>query len=85
MAKQITCIVPDGDDPDRRIDAVGGAGWQKSEDTVIEEIENGEKYFVDVDGTKVDVIVAERKKRKYLRTDPDETTENNLLSLTDCP
>lgn len=85
MATQITCIVPDGSDPDRRIDAVGGSGWQKSEDTVIGEIENGEKYFVDVGGKEVKVIVAKRGERKYLRTDPDETTENNLLSLPECP
>jgi hypothetical protein len=86
MATQITCIVPDSSDPDRRIDAVGGAGWQKSEDDVIEEIDGGrESYFVEVGGEKVDVVVAERGDTKYLRTDPDKTTANNLLSLPPCP
>jgi hypothetical protein len=85
MATEITCIVPDGSDPDRRIDEVGGAGWKKNEDTVIAEIEDeGGEYFVDVDGEQVDVIVAKREGRKYLRTDPDKTTENNLLSLPEC-
>jgi hypothetical protein len=86
MATEITCIVPDGSDPDNRIDEVGGGDWQKSEDVVIREIENeGKEYFVDVDGAPVDVVVMERDGRKYLRTDPDQTTRNNLLSLPECP
>jgi hypothetical protein len=85
MATQITCIIRDGSDPDRRIDSVGASGWTKSEDAVIEEIENGtESYFVDVNGNEVGVEVADREGVKYLRTDADETTENNLLSLPDC-
>jgi hypothetical protein len=85
MATEITCIVPDGSDPDNRIDEVGGSDWKKSEDTVIGEIENGtEEYFVKVDGAEVDVVVREREGRKYLRTDPDKTTKNNLLSLPEC-
>lgn len=86
MATEITCIVPDSSDPDERIDSVGGSGWTKSEDVVIEEIENeGREYFVDVDGQQVDVTVQERNGTKYLRTDPDKTTKNNLLSLPECP
>ncbi|HST70780.1 MAG TPA: DUF3892 domain-containing protein [Solirubrobacterales bacterium] len=86
MATEITCIVPDGSDPDNRIDEVGGAGWKKDEDTVIREIENeGREYIVDVNGARVKVVVSERDGRKYLRTDPDKTTENNLLSLPECP
>jgi hypothetical protein len=85
MATQITCIVPDGSDPDRRIDAVGGDGWQKLEDDVIAEIENGvETYFVDVDDKEVQVTVQKLGDTKYLRTDPDETEENNLLHLPPC-
>lgn len=85
MATQITCIIRDGSDPDRRIDSVGGPGWTKPEDTVIAEIENGSEYFVDVNGNRVKVEVRERGTEKYLRTDSDETSENNLLSLPDCP
>jgi hypothetical protein len=85
MATQITCIVPDSNDPDARIDSVGGPGWTKSEDIVIAEIEAGAGYVVEVDGALVDVIVAERDGRQYLRTDPDKTTANNLLSLPECP
>lgn len=62
MATQITCIIRDGSDPDRRTDSVGGSGWTKSEDAVIQEIDSGtESYFVDVDGNEVEVEVANRK------------------------
>jgi len=85
MATRITCIVPDSSDPDHRIDSVGGDGWTKSEDKVIDEIDSGdEDYYVREDGERVDVVVREREGRKYLRTDPDKTTQNNLLSLPDC-
>ena len=85
MATEITCIVPDSSDPDSRIDSVGGTWGTKGEDIVIAEIEAGAEYFVEVDGALVDVIVAERGDERYLRTDPDETTANNLLSLPTCP
>lgn len=85
MATEITCIVPDSADPDRRIDRVGGPWGSKGEDIVIAEIEAGAEYFVEVDGALVDVIVAERGEEKYLRTDPDKTTANNLLDLPPCP
>jgi hypothetical protein len=84
MATQINCIVPDSSDPDNRIDSVGGSGWTKPEDTVIREIEDGASYYVDVDFQRVDVVVMKRESGKYLRTDPDKTTKNNLLSLPRC-
>ena len=85
MATQITCNVSDGEDPDERIDSVGGPGWTKDEDTVIGEIAEGREYFVEVASVRVSVVVAERDGRRYLRTDPDETPENNLLLLPHCP
>jgi hypothetical protein len=85
MAREITCIIRDGDDPDYRIDGVGGSWGSKGARTVIEEIEAGADYFVEVDGTLVDVVVAEQDGRKYLGTDPDRTTHNNLNSLPSCP
>ena len=48
MALRITCIVPDGSDPDHRIAGVGGVGWTLSEDVVIGEIEDGANYYVEV-------------------------------------
>jgi hypothetical protein len=85
MATEITCIVPDSSDPGNRIDAVGGSGWQKDEDTVIDEIENGtESYYTNAAGQRADVVVMTDRPTKYLRTDPDTTRKNNLLSLATC-
>jgi ethanolamine utilization microcompartment shell protein EutL len=86
MATEITCIVPDSSDPGGRIDAVGGSGWQKDEDTVIAEIENGtETYYTNAAGQRADVVVMTDRTPKYLRTDADETNKNNLLELPSCP
>lgn len=85
MATQITCIVPDAsNDPDRRIDAVGGDGWRKSEDEVIAEIEAGAEYYVEVDGDSARVEVGKHRGRKHLRTHLDGIAENNLVALPSC-
>jgi hypothetical protein len=85
MATEISCIIPDSSDPDGRTDGVGGLDWTKDEDTVIAEIEGGAKYFVNVDGKEVEVEVAELNGRKFLKTEADGYTPNNLLSLPTCP
>lgn len=85
MATQITCIIPDAsDDPDRRIDAVGGDGWRKSEDEVIVEIEAGAEYYVEVDGHPARVEVGKHRDRKHLRTHMDGIASNNLMALPHC-
>ena len=86
MATKISCIIPDPAGPTDRIVGVGGLfGWTEREDTVVGEIEDGANYYVEVDDERVPVIVAEDDGRKHLRTDPDKTTQNNLLSLPHCP
>jgi len=84
MATQITCIVPDGADPDHRIDKVGGPGWSKDEDTVIAEIRGGEEYFVEEGGHRVKVVIGDLYGRKHLKTVADGRGDNNLLSLPRC-
>jgi hypothetical protein len=85
MATRITCIIPNPKEPDNRIAGVGGLhGWTEWEVQIIGEIEDGANYYVEVGHERVAVIVAERDGRKYLRTDPDKTTENNLVSLPHC-
>lgn len=85
MATQITCITPDTSDSDRRIDGVGGDGWVKGEDEVIEEIEAGADYYVEVDGEPVRVEVGKHRDRKHLKTHADGVEVNNLLALPTCP
>jgi hypothetical protein len=85
MATEITCIVPAASDPDERIEMIGGLGWRKTESYAIAEVEHFHRdYFVEVDSARVTVQVEERDGRKYLRTDPDLTAENDLLSLPAC-
>jgi hypothetical protein len=86
MATRISCIIPDRTDPDNRIVGVGGLfGWTEWEGVVIGEIEDGANYYVEVGVERVAVVVAEHGGRKYLRTDPDKTTKNELLALPRCP
>jgi hypothetical protein len=78
-------MIRDGDDLDDHLDGVGGTWGSKGARTVIDEVEAGADYFVEVDGALVDVIVAEQEGRKYLRTDPDRAAADKLLSLPICP
>lgn len=81
MATEITCIVADEDG----IQFVGAANWAKDEETVIAEIEEGREFFVEKHLARFHLIVARDHHRKYLRAEPDETAENNLLRLPICP
>lgn len=91
---QVTCIVPDQNDPDRRIDRIGGASgakdtggaWSLSLDEAIAGIENGTwQFWTMAKGQKVWVIIATRNGKKYLKTEADGVEPNNLLALPRCP
>jgi hypothetical protein len=67
----------------------GGSGssrWTKSQEDAIREIEsNTSEFKVVVDGKSVKVIVAKSAYgNKYLKTEADSTTRDNLLSLPEC-
>lgn len=91
---QVTCIVPDGADADRRIDSIGGSSgakdgdgaWKLKLDEAIKGIENGTwEFWVNVNNRSVRVVVASRNGRKYLKTEADGAEPNNLLNLPRCP
>jgi hypothetical protein len=91
---QVTCITPDGSDPDQRIDAIGGSTgaqnggpWKLPIDEAIARIEDGTYHFwTYASGRRADVIVARRPSgRKYLKTTADGVEPNNLLALPRCP
>jgi len=88
---KVTCITPDGSDPDQRIDAIGGVTdgkrWRVVIDEAITGIETGKwKFWTATDkGKSVWVIVAQRNGRKYLKTEADGLEPNNLLALDTCP
>lgn len=51
----------------------------------IRDIErNRHSYYVSENGRRVEVHVVEEGGDKYLRTDPDDATVNNLDDLPDC-
>lgn len=90
---EITCIIPDGADADRRIDSIGGATggqgtngpWTLDLDRAITGIENRTySFYTNIAGQVADVIVASRNGKKYLKTVNDGEEPNNLLSLPRC-
>ena len=76
-------------DPHERITHVGGMvndRWKLSSAEAINYIEtNRWEFYVTRGGRTVDVIVATRNGRKYLKTVNDGVSPDNLLSLPECP
>lgn len=64
---------------------VCGAGLGKTAVvSVIQAIQLGQEFFVDVGGRRVGVVVVGKGPGAYLRTDPDYTMQNNLDFLGPC-
>ena len=85
---QVTCIRRDTNDPDRRIDRLGGPAFNDTIDNVIRFIESGaHKFWTTAQGRNVWIVVDVHptSRRKYLRTTADGYPPNNLLSLPECP
>lgn len=94
MAVRVSCIVKDERySKYESIQAIGGTNpdgsrWRLSLQDAITAIERGtygEFYVERPQGDRVQVIVAERLGRKYLKTRADGDEPNNLLSLPTCP
>jgi hypothetical protein len=86
---KITCINKRGShlDPHERIEYIGNQseGWRMSEADAIRGIEGGtHTFYTLVNGREAEIIVAEHKGRKYLKTEADGYAPNNLLSLAEC-
>lgn len=77
-------------EPHERISHIGGINhskglWKLTEYDAINAINCGEfDFFVMVKGQPVTVIVAEQKGRKYLKTETDGYSPDNLLALPEC-
>lgn len=87
MALQVTCITKRGGhyNAHERIQAIGGVNWSHTEDQAIANVErNPESYYVAAGGKSVWVVVAKHNGRKYLKTQPDGYSPDNLLSLPEC-
>lgn len=83
---QVSCIIPDGSDADRRIDSLGGPTFKTAPiDDVISWIKNGHTFWVEVQGRRVNVIIGQHASGKqYLTTVADGFPPNNLLNLRHC-
>jgi hypothetical protein len=84
---RVICIRKRGDhyDAHERIQGIGGDGWYHAEDSAIADLEAGTStYYVLVDGREVNVVVASHNGRKYLKTEADGYSPNNLLALPEC-
>jgi Protein of unknown function (DUF3892) len=84
---QVTCIRRDGSDADRRIDRLGGQGWNDTIDIVIGFIQSGaHRFWTSVNGVSAWVVVRGHPTsgRLYLATESDGYPPNNLLSLPEC-
>lgn len=87
MSLQVTCINKRGNhyDPHERISHIGGSGWRHTQQQGIENVEaDPGAYFVAATGGSVWVTVGIHNGDKYLTTEPDGSTQNNLLSLPEC-
>ncbi|MGA7074217.1 DUF3892 domain-containing protein [Bradyrhizobium sp.] len=90
---EIKCINKrDRPNPHERITHVGGFGnsrWKLAQKDAIDKIDRGEwSFYVALPGTNKSVwveVATSRFGNKYLRTQGDDETRNNLLSLPECP
>ncbi len=92
---KISCInkVP-RDNPHERITHVGGLNadgtrWRMTQPAAIQWVElpeRNETFWVERGGVRVQVIVKiSRFGNKYLTTESDGESQNNLLMLPECP
>jgi Protein of unknown function (DUF3892) len=92
MSLQITCISKkDRESPHERIESIGGSNpdgthWRLSLAEAVADIETGRRsFYVEDGGRRVRVIIAVHEARKYLKTEADGYSPDNLLSLPQCP
>lgn len=87
---QVKCINKNPrEDRYHSITHVGGFGtsqWKLTLQDAIGRIERGnEGFYTLVNGHHRKIVVATRLGRKYLKTEADQDTPDNLLSLPECP
>jgi hypothetical protein len=92
MSKQVKCINKQPRlDPHERIINIGGieggVRWKRTQQQAISDIEaDSRSYFTtDKSGNSVWIVVATHNGRKYIKTQNDDSSQNNLLSLPECP
>jgi hypothetical protein len=91
MDLQIRCINKEPRyDPHLRIRMIGGLNqdgsrWRLLLEDAITGIEEAKwRFYVSAGGRTVWVVIAEHERRKYLKTEADGYSPDNLLSLEEC-
>lgn len=93
---QVSCIRKHGNhfNPHERIQGLGGIHggqrWYLSENDILAEMDKPEasrrwNFYVSVNNHSVWVIPAVHQGRRYLKTEPDGYSPDNLLNLPECP
>lgn len=80
-------VTKTGKDSSGDITSLCGPSWgsQSKALAILDiELETHRYYTHAANGTEADVIVVNGATGKYLRTDPDKTTADNLADLPDC-
>jgi hypothetical protein len=84
-----TCHTPDNNDPDRRIQGLGGPvmGWLNV-DTIILLIDQGHTFYTQPphgSGQQIITAIHPVSHRRYIKTVSDGIVPNNILALPRCP
>ncbi|MFW6067874.1 MAG: DUF3892 domain-containing protein [Myxococcota bacterium] len=78
-------VLRTGKDRDGDIIRLCGATFTVPKQTAVRHIRDRvHRYYVNVRGAQVDVVVRTRGGKPYLTTDPDGTKRNNLAELPPC-
>lgn len=88
----MTCITIDSGsnyDDCRCIKRIGyevvGIQSSKTPEQIYDDIENDDRqYYIKENGTQTDLIPATHGSTKYVRTEPNDTTDDNLLEQPSC-
>jgi hypothetical protein len=94
MAKQVHCVNKrDRPNPHERILYIGGVEggtrWKRSQTDAIADVERDPNsyYVVDIKTKKSvwAIVRTSQYSNKYLTTEPDGDSQNNLLAQDECP
>lgn len=92
MAREVICTTKDPDGPNdcRCIDELGvklttiGSTITRTPEQPHIDLKDGKDYYIEYGGSETDLIPAEREGTKYVRTEPNDTSDDNLLQIQDC-
>ncbi|RKG95622.1 DUF3892 domain-containing protein [Corallococcus carmarthensis] len=86
-AYRITCVTKDDKKGKgyQTITTVGGVGWKKTVAEVLSAMKAKDTFYVEVGADRVEVIGYPTANPTFIRTAPDGTKDDNLLSLKTCP